>query len=96
MGVVFLACSQNTGGITKFYIIRCRISRFLLIFLYPGPQISCILLYLSLMFCIRFMLYFEMTFKLVISDIGKNKLREYLLTILFLLLLLPLGIREKV
>lgn len=42
------------------------------------------------------MLYFEMTFKLVISDIGENKLREYLLTILFLLLLLPLGIREKV
>lgn len=48
------------------------------------------------MFCIAFMLYFEMTFKLVISDTGKNKLREYLLTILFLLLLLPLGIREKV
>lgn len=33
------------------------------------------------MFCIAFMLYFEMTFKLVISDTGKNKLREYLLTI---------------
>lgn len=41
------------------------------------------------------MLYFEMTFKVVIPGIGKNKLREYLLTILFLLLLLPLGIGEK-
>lgn len=56
---------------------------------------SCIFLCFSLMFCIPSVLYFEMTFKLLISDIGKNKLRDYHLTSTFLLLLLPLGIKEK-